>query len=195
MSGFLGPGQANTSLSSGASQNSCARDFLGNPAVRIQRSHCPWPWGSIPDLGTKIPQGTRGGKNKIKTQTQLCHSPRGRKSEAGVEDAVVGGVGCELCTLWSEDSGQRVAFLKGLPRVIWDLLTLCFCVQSLGHVQLFATPWTVPSGVLCPWNFPDKTTRAGCHFLLQGSSRPRIEPVSPALAGRFLSLCHLGSPC
>ena len=64
MSGFLGPGQANTSLSSGASRNSCARDFLGSPAVRIQRSHCPWPWGSIPDLGTKIPQVTRGGKNK-----------------------------------------------------------------------------------------------------------------------------------
>ena len=59
---------------------------------------------------------------------------------------MVGGAGCKLCRLWSEDSGQRVAFLKGLgSRVIWDLLTLCFCVQSLSHVQLFATPWTVPS--------------------------------------------------
>src|SRR5574337_797045 len=23
-------------------------------------------------------------------------------------------------------------------------------------------------GLLCPWNFPGKSTRVGCHFLLQG---------------------------
>ena len=44
----------------------------------------------------------------------MCHSPRGWKSEAGVEEGVVGGVGYELCRLWSEDSGQQVAFLKEL---------------------------------------------------------------------------------
>lgn len=43
MSGFLGPGQANTSLSSVASQNSCARDLLGSPVVRIRRFHCHGP--------------------------------------------------------------------------------------------------------------------------------------------------------
>ena len=31
-----------------------------------------------------------------------------------------------------------------------------------------------PTRLLCPWNFQNKNTRAGCHFLLQGgSSRPR----------------------
>ena len=25
-----------------------------------------------------------------------------------------------------------------------------------------------PARLLCPWNFPGKNTRAGCHFLLQG---------------------------
>ncbi|XDA81318.1 hypothetical protein R6Z07M_011258 [Ovis aries] len=30
-----------------------------------------------------------------------------------------------------------------------------------------------PARRLCPWDFPGKNTGAGCHFLLQGSSRPR----------------------
>ena len=46
-----------------------------------------------------------------------------------------------------------------------------------------ATPWTVnPPGFLCPWNFPGKNTRVGCHFLLQGDfPDPGIEPGSSAL--------------
>ena len=43
---------------------------------------------------------------------------------------------------------------------------MCVCV--LNHVQLFATPWTVPTRLLCPWNFSSKNTGVGCHFLLQG---------------------------
>ena len=30
-----------------------------------------------------------------------------------------------------------------------------------------------PSRFLCPWNFPGKNNGVGCHFPLQGSSRPR----------------------
>ena len=30
-----------------------------------------------------------------------------------------------------------------------------------------------PARLLCPWDFPDKNTGVGCHFLLQGFSRPR----------------------
>ena len=40
--------------------------------------------------------------------------------------------------------------------------------QSLSHVRLFATPWTVACRLLCPWNFAGKITGVGCHFLLQG---------------------------
>ena len=36
------------------------------------------------------------------------------------------------------------------------------------HIQLLATPWTVASRLLCPWNFPGKNIGVGCHFLLQG---------------------------
>ena len=30
-----------------------------------------------------------------------------------------------------------------------------------------------PTRLLCPWDFPDKNAGVGCHFLLQGISRPR----------------------
>ena len=26
----------------------------------------------------------------------------------------------------------------------------------------------LPTSLLCPWDFPGKNTRVGCHFLLQG---------------------------
>ena len=41
-----------------------------------------------------------------------------------------------------------------------------------------ATPWTVATRLLCPWDFPGKTTGLGCHsllwgiFLTQGSNPP-----------------------
>ena len=48
-------------------------------------------------------------------------------------------------------------------------LMKCVTYQSLSHVQLFVTPWTVASQeFLCPWNSPGKNTRVRCHFLLQG---------------------------
>ena len=58
---------------------------------------------------------------------------------------------------------------------------------------LFATLWTVVARLLCPWNFPGKNTRVGCHFLLSDSE---IEPaylVSPALSDRFFTTVPLGS--
>ena len=45
--------------------------------------------------------------------------------------------------------------------------------------------------LLCPWDFSGKTTRVGCHALLQGNvPDSEIEPVSlmsPTLAGKFLT--------
>ncbi|XP_065760238.1 protein GUCD1 isoform X3 [Muntiacus reevesi] len=61
-----------------------------------------------------------------------------------------------------------------------------------------------PARLLCPWTFPGKNTGAGCHDLLQGSSRPRHRPGSPALqtsgvlcAAFFFSLlfCPLNVSC
>ena len=56
------------------------------------------------------------------------------------------------------------------------------CAQSLSHVRFFVTPWAVV--LLCPWNFPDKNTRMGSHFLLQ-----RIFPTQE-LNPRLLCLLH-----
>ena len=44
---------------------------------------------------------------------------------------------------------------------------VCVCVCALSYIQLFLTPRTVACQLLCPSNFPDKNTGAGCHFLLQ----------------------------
>ena len=41
-------------------------------------------------------------------------------------------------------------------------------VQSLSHVWLFENPWIVAHQSLCAWDFPGKSTGAGCYFLLQG---------------------------
>ena len=41
--------------------------------------------------------------------------------------------------------------------------------KLLSHVRLFATPWAVAcTRLLHPWDFLDKSTGVGCHFLLQG---------------------------
>ena len=40
-------------------------------------------------------------------------------------------------------------------------------VKWLSRVRLFATPWTAAHRLLCPWDFPGKSTGVGCHCLLQ----------------------------
>ena len=57
---------------------------------------------------------------------------------------------------------------------------VCACVRSFSWIQLFETPWTAahqaPLSMKC---FQARNTGVGCHFLLQGSSRPRDwNPVS-----------------
>ena len=50
-----------------------------------------------------------------------------------------------------------------------------------------------PTRLLCPWDSPGKTTGVGCHALLQRNlPNPAIDPrslMSPALAGRFFTIC------
>ena len=62
----------------------------------------------------------------------------------------------------------------------------------LSHVQLFATPWTVGHQVPLSMGY-----WRGLPFLLEDCPNPRIKPmspVSPALAGRFLTTEPPGSP-
>ena len=68
--------------------------------------------------------------------------------------------------------------------------------QALSGVSLLVTPWTwSPPGSSVHGTFPGKNTGVGHHFLVQGDlSHPGIEPVSPALAGGFLTTDPLGKP-
>ena len=67
------------------------------------------------------------------------------------------------------------AFITVLGEVKWrrEVAQSCWTL---------ATPWTVSTRLLGPWDFPGMNTGVGCHFLLQGDlPDPGIEPRSPAL--------------
>ena len=61
--------------------------------------------------------------------------------------------------------------------------------KLLSHIQLSVTPWTVAHRLLCPWDFPDKNTGAGCHSLLQGIFP--TEGLNQGLLHRRQILYHL----
>ena len=75
---------------------------------------------------------------------------------------------------------QLISFLVLTP------LCVCPFAQSCSTLQ---------TRLLCPWNFPGKSTRAVCHFLARGDlPNPGISPTSPAsppLAGRFFTTALL----
>ena len=50
-------------------------------------------------------------------------------------------------------------------------------VKSLSHVRLFTTPWTA-AYLLCPWDFPGKSTGVGCHCLLRAGKITSPEKVA-----------------
>ena len=58
-----------------------------------------------------------------------------------------------------------------------------------------ATPWTVATRLLCPWDSPDKNTRVGCPFLLQGIFQTQGLNLGLLHCKRILyRLGHQGSP-
>ena len=73
-----------------------------------------------------------------------------------------------------------------------------YCAQSLSHVQLFATPWTVALQAPLSMGFPRPECWNGFPVPSPGSlPNPEICPaslVSPALAGRFFTIVPPGKP-
>ena len=68
-------------------------------------------------------------------------------------------------------------------------------MKSLSRARLFATPWIVCTKLLRPWDFQGKSTRVGCHFLLQGIFP--TQGLNPGLSHCRQTLYHLshqGSP-
>ena len=61
-------------------------------------------------------------------------------------------------------------------------------IQSLSHVQLFATPWTATSQDLLSVGFPRQEYWRGLPIPSPGDlPNPGMEPTSPALEGRFFT--------
>ena len=71
----------------------------------------------------------------------------------------------------------------------------CMCVLSHSAISDSATPRTVARQAPLSRDFPGKSTREGCHFLLQGIFL--TQELNPRLLhwhADFLPLSHLGSP-
>ena len=56
-------------------------------------------------------------------------------------------------------------------------------VKSLSHVRFFATPWTAPTRLLHPWDFPGKSTGVGCHCLKGCHPQPIVKGSTLGLEG------------
>ena len=69
------------------------------------------------------------------------------------------------------------------------------CVSHSVTSWLFATPWTVPARLLCPWNSPGQNFGGGWHSLFQGIFP--TQGLNPGLLHcRWVLHClsHQGSP-
>ena len=89
---------------------------------------------------------------------------------------------------------------KAFSLCIYPWFLFIFLQDSSSSVMsdFFVTLWTVPATILCPWNFPGKEYWSGLPFPTPGDlPDPGIKPASLAslaLAGRFFTMRHLGSP-
>ena len=90
---------------------------------------------------------------------------------------------------WDRSTGHipsppQGGFLSGLPVLLFSHSVVSDPFLSHGLNRL-----------LCPWDSPGKNTGLGSHFLLQGQlPEPGIEPMSPALVGRFFTTQPPESP-
>ena len=67
--------------------------------------------------------------------------------------------------------------------------------QSLSHIWLFVTPWTVVRRILCLWNSPSRNTGVGSYFLLRVIFlTPGLNPGLLQCRQTVYHLTHQGSP-
>ena len=72
---------------------------------------------------------------------------------------------------------------------------VCVCAQSLSHVQLFASPWTIAQQIPLSTGFSRQEYCSGLPFPTPGDlPHPEIEPTSRALAGEFFTTAPPGKP-
>ena len=96
------------------------------------------------------------------------------------------------CHLQLTSPESQAGPLIQLPRKLGHKLP---CACSLSCLQLSMTSWTVALWRSCPWDFPDKKTGVGGHFLLQGIFLTQgWKPCLLNLLHHSLPLSHLGIP-
>ena len=72
--------------------------------------------------------------------------------------------------------------------VLKMIINRCTHTQSLIHVRLFTAPQTVAGQAPLSTEFSKQEYRSGLPFPTPGDlPNPRIKPMSPALAGRFIT--------
>ena len=90
---------------------------------------------------------------------------------------------------------QSLATLKHVKFQTWmlDYRRVCVCVCVCARVCVSSsvvpdsvTPWTIAK-LLCSWDFPDKNSGVGCHFLLQGIFLTQGLNASLLLSRRILN--------
>ena len=68
-------------------------------------------------------------------------------------------------------------------------------VRECCPIRLFATPWTIATRLLCPWDFPGKSTGVLSHSLLQGIFPTQGLNLGLLRCKQFLNCgSHQGSP-
>ena len=80
---------------------------------------------------------------------------------------------------------------------VWDeqIIVILAVVYLLSRDRLFATPWTVACQAPLCMGFPRQEYWSELPFPIPGDlPDPGIEPISPALAGRFLTTAPPGTP-
>ena len=86
-----------------------------------------------------------------------------------------------LCALITKNVKSSDIFHIYICICIMYICMLC-CAQSLSHVQLFATPWTVPARLFCPWIFSRQEYWSGLPCPTLGAlATPGIKHRSPGL--------------
>ena len=69
---------------------------------------------------------------------------------------------------------------------------LCCCLLAKLYATLFSTPWSVPSRLLYPWDFPGKNTWVGAISCSRGSSQPRDQICISCITGGLFPTEPLG---
>ena len=112
--------------------------------------------------------------------------------------------GNTLCELYNQTPRVSAFALEGSQGIISVNVPCEIHSYSEGKVNVLVAQWVSdslqlhglwPSRLLCPWNYPGKTTGEGSHSLLQGNlPHPGLNPSLLDYRHTIHLLSHQGSP-